>query len=350
MSKSTKDLNVNLEPSTAAEKGQSTHTTPTSLYPETKTEPKSSKTKPLSIEYIELNTLLKFIKPYNGTRETLNSFIVNCNNAYELATEPQKPIIFKYILCQLQGKAEIACSIKDFTNWDQLKEFLKTQFSERKHYSHLLTELQESKQNANENVSQYALRVETCLSQILTEISLSNTKQKEVAGRIAAMEDLALHHFLIGLLPRISNIVRCKSPKSLNDAINTAISEERIQQSVYRRNENTGSKPSYSKPLTNQTRNIQKPLQTPHPSTSQQRGGSNITCKYCKAYGHDIRDCKKREYNNNRFQRPNFGSQRFGNPNINRDQPRVNFTIETEDEGHDEVDTTKDNDDYDLNA
>ncbi|KOB77231.1 Uncharacterized protein OBRU01_04446 [Operophtera brumata] len=75
-----------------------------------------------------LNTLFKFIKSYDGSRETVNSFIINCNNAYDLAAEEQKPILFKYILSQLSGKAELACSIKDFTSWEQLKEFLKTQF------------------------------------------------------------------------------------------------------------------------------------------------------------------------------------------------------------------------------
>lgn len=155
---------------------------------------------------LDLNTLFKFIKPYDGSRESVNSFIINSNNAYELASESQRPVLFKYILSQLHGKAEIACSIKEFTSWDQLKDFLKTQFCERKHYSHLLTDLQESKQSPQENVSQYSLRVETCLSQLLTEISLSNTKAKELPGRTAAMEDLALHHFLMGLRPRVSNI------------------------------------------------------------------------------------------------------------------------------------------------
>ncbi|KAL0810602.1 hypothetical protein ABMA28_010719 [Loxostege sticticalis] len=101
-------------------------------------------------QIVELPTLLKFIKPYDGCREQLNSFLVNCNNAYELASESQRDILFKYILCQLQGKAETACSIKEFANWHQLKEFLKTQFSERKHYAHLLTELQNCKQQATE--------------------------------------------------------------------------------------------------------------------------------------------------------------------------------------------------------
>ncbi|XP_052752777.1 uncharacterized protein LOC128201100 [Galleria mellonella] len=260
----------------------------------------------LAMAELELSILFKFIKSYNGDRETLNSFLVNCDNAFDLATESQKPILFKFILSQLNGKAEVACSIKDFTSWEQLKEFLKTQFSERKHYSHLLTELQESKQGPQDNVSQYALRVETYLSQLLTEISLSNTKVKELPGRTAAMEDLALHHFLMGLHPRISNIVRCRSPKTLNEAINFAVSEERIQQTLYRRPQ-PESKPNNSnankfKPTHYKSSNTSPSSYKPFNPASQ--ASSSLFCRYCKIPGHDISMCKKREYNNNRFKIP----------------------------------------------
>lgn len=289
------------------------------------------------LETLDLNIILKFIKPYDGSRETLNSFIINCNNAYELASNQQKPILFKYILCQLQGKAEVACSIKEFQTWEQLKEFLKTQFSDRKHSSHLLMELQESKQLPTENVSQFALRIETLLSQLLTEISLSNCKIKELPGRTAAMEELALHHFLMGLHPRISNIVRCKSPRSLNEATNFAISEERIQQTLYKRSIPEARRDNRPTRMNNPTRPFQpqRPFSTvphnhnPNSAPNFPTGSNTITCRYCKAPGHSIEQCRKREYNN-RFrssQQPS-GSVPFR---------RVNFN-ETEPQGYDEVD------------
>lgn len=279
---------------------------------------------------LDLNTLFKFIKPYDGSRETLNSFIVNCNNAYDLAQSTQKNILFKYIVSQLQGKAEIACSIKEFSSWDQLKDFLKTQFSERKHYAHLLTELQECRQGPNDNVSQFALKVETHLSQLLVEISSGSTLKKDLPGRTAAMEDLALHHFLMGLHPRISNIVRCRSPRTLNEAINLAVSEERIQQTLYRRTQtdqkpnnrynNNNNRAGPSRQSTNAPNYAQKA-----PSTQYHQQGSSVFCRYCKTPGHDISACRKREFNNNRFRQ---------NPNNN--QPaRVNF-IEPEEENYED--------------
>lgn len=64
-----------------------------------------------------------------------------CKSAIDLATESQEPILLKYILSQLEGKAETACSIKEFEDWNQLSEFLKSQFGETKHYAHLLSDL-----------------------------------------------------------------------------------------------------------------------------------------------------------------------------------------------------------------
>lgn len=325
----------------------------------TETRSRSNKSSPSVNTKLEmdLNILLKFIKPYDGDREKLNSFLINCNNAYDLANESQKPVLFKFILCQLQGKAEVACSIKNFSSWDQLKEFLKTQFSERKHYSHLLTDLQESKQGLQESVGQFSLRVETYLSQLLTEITLSDTKVKEVPGRVAAMEDLALHHFMMGLLPRISNIVRCRSPKNLNEAINLAVSEERIQQSIYKRNtnENQNTRPrqqnfNNSNPhrsnqyIPNRAPQRQPQQTTNNPSQSQQPA---LFCRYCKTPGHDISVCRKREYNNNRYK----VSQNPG-PNQGGYRPsRVNFVT---DEGEDvvdnnEIDVSPNDDNDDLN-
>lgn len=314
---------------------------------------------------IDLSTLLKFIKPYDGSREKLNSFLVNCNNAYELASDAQKDILFKYILCQLEGKAETACSIKEFTSWQQLKDFLKVQFSERKHYAHLLTDLQECKQLLNENVSQYALRIETCLSQLLTETSISHgSKSREMLGRTAAMEELALHHFQMGLTARLSNIVRCKSPKTLNEAINMAISEERIQQSLYRPNPTTQQQPRQIRP------NAQRPIyrnqnQDMSPNTNQFNlrfntnspnrptfnNSSNLFCRYCKAQGHTLEQCRKREYNNNRFKnfdqiqtqprtphRVNFVSDDVPENNVEYDEP-----ADHPQEGYDTIDCNSKN-------
>lgn len=278
-------------------------------------------------ERLELGILFKFIKPFDGNRETLNSFISNCQNAYSLATKPQRPILFKYILSQLEGKAEITCSIKDFESFEQFIEFMKNYFGERKHYAHLLSELQDCRQNYSESVNQFALRIETCLAKLLTEVNISvSTKRKksELTGRVAAMEDLALHTFLVGLNPRLAQIVRCRDPETLNAAISFAVAEEKILHSLQR------------KAPTNNTNDRPRP-----PQFKPNESRPNI-CRYCKNIGHTIENCRKRQYNNNRYK----PQREFNNthPPLVRhtDQPgpsapRKIFTIDNE-QGIDETD------------
>lgn len=280
-----------------------------------------------------LNIILKFIKPYNGNRETLNAFLNNCQNAIDLASSNQQSVVLKYIISQLEGRAELACSIKEFTSWPTLKEFLKSQFGERKHYAHLLTDLQECKQNQNETVSQYALRVESCLSQLLTEVNMSCPRTAELIGRLSAMEDLALQSFILGLNPKISLVVRCQNPNSLNEAINIAISEEKLVHFINKRNPsgNNLNQLRSGKPTNSQNHfNKFSHQGTPNFSKFTNNKFSSIVCRYCKTPGHTIDRCKKREYNNNRFKfQP---SRPINYMNYNQD----NANVVTE--GHDEID------------
>ncbi|CAG9109133.1 unnamed protein product [Plutella xylostella] len=216
----------------------------------------------LDVREIDLNVLLRFVKPFDGSRETLQPFINNCNNAMAIASNFQKQILFQYIVSQLQGKAETACSIKEFDNWNQLKDFLVIQFGEKKTYSHLLMDLQECHQESNETATQFALRLETCLAQLLTEVTISCPKKGELSGRTAAMHEIALNTFLLGLHPRLSNSVRVRNPKTLNEAINLAASEEKIFQFMVKKNprpaSNRASVSSYGQQNKQQMSNFQQ--------------------------------------------------------------------------------------------
>lgn len=264
---------------------------------------------------IDLNVLIKFIGTFDGSRDTLIPFLNNCRNAINLASSAQQDILFKYILSRLTGKAESVCAIKEFVKWSQLEDFLKAQFGDRKHYAHLLADLQSCKQHPNENVSQYSLRIESCLSKLLTEINITipTKKKDELSGRVATMQDLALNRFMMGLDSRLATIIRCRDPSTLNEAINFATSEEKILGITYKSN---------SFAPTNQSRNSYRPSfnsSYPRPqgqtaparpqgqsyfSRPQGQGQASNSqapvCRYCKNIGHTIENCRKRQYNNSR--------------------------------------------------
>ncbi|CAH4038198.1 unnamed protein product [Pieris brassicae] len=193
---------------------------------------------------MDINALLKFIKPYDGSRENLNAFIIKCTNAMDLASDIQKPMHFKYIINSLEGKAATICAIKEF------------------------------------------------------KISLGNYPQKEIPGRIASTEDLVLHHFLMGLLPRLSNLVRARNPKNLNSAVNLAMSEEKIQNSQFtKRHTSQGQPHSNNKSQNTQSSSGGKPNHNSqnkpypnYPSNSHSSKQPSLFCRYCKATGHEIKD------------------------------------------------------------
>ncbi|XP_059048969.1 uncharacterized protein LOC131850048 [Achroia grisella] len=249
---------------------------------------------------IDLQMLFKFISEFDGSREKLNPFLNNCRNAIELASPHQIDILFKYIISKLEGRAQIACSIKEFTDWEQLEEFLKNQFGEKNYYIHLLCDLQACKQNYNEVVNQFALRVETCLAKLLTKINISiPTKKKlELSGRVAAMQDLALHTFITGLNPKLSTIVRCRDPDTLNSAINFAVAEEKILQ-TYKPQPSSSHTGQYERPRQNSNVRYDGNRQTSSKSSNVNfTPGNPIICRYCKFLGHSLENCKRREYDN----------------------------------------------------
>ena len=144
---------------------------------------------------LTISELQRYITVFDGAREKLNSFINNCKSANNLANINQRPAILRYIISRLDGRAEAACSIKEFENWEQLSDFLKTHFGEKKHITHLLADLQRCRQGPSETVGTFALRIETQLGQLLTEVTLFVTRKADLSGRIGGMEELALHTF-----------------------------------------------------------------------------------------------------------------------------------------------------------
>lgn len=265
----------------------------------------SSKSKEMS-DKITLSFLTKFVKTYNGDRETLPAFLTNCENAMSLASIDQQTVLCKFVISQLEGKAQVACSLKSFSSWSELKTFLKATFGEKKHATHLLSDLQHCKQSSNEDVTVYSLRVESILTRIQSDIHYSCKNDKELPGRIAAMEDLALNTFMLGLNPSISTIVRCKNPSNLNEAIQYAIDEEKLynlSRSNLRSSKqcSTCNKPGHnsSECFKNKKYNRDPKIYNNSPSSNSDTNAESSPkiCNYCKNPGHVIKECRKLQYN-----------------------------------------------------
>lgn len=264
---------------------------------------------------ITLNVLTKFIKPYKGDRESLPAFLTNCENAISLASTDQQNVLCKYIVSQLEGKAQLACCLKRFSEWSEIKQFLKSTFGEKKHSTHLLVDLQNCKQLPSEDVTQYSLRLESCLTRLQSDIHYSCENEQELLGRLAAMEDLALNTFLLGLNSSFSHIVRCRNPKSLSDATTHAFEEEKLYKlsKLNRTNFKThcticnksGHVAAQCFKNKSNSANFHH-VNSIHEKKYYNRNpnfDTNKSCAYCKNRGHVIGECRKLKYKNNQARR-----------------------------------------------
>lgn len=267
---------------------------------------------PLTNNEIPLTILLKFISPYSGDKAKLQTFIRNCQNAYDLASITQRRILFAYICSQLHDKAELAVSNHNFTTWLELKNFLINTYSEKKHYGLLLIELQSCRQLHNETITQYIQRIETATTKLLQSTRNTLTNDLELRGKIATINEIALHTFIIGVKPEISLILRSRGVKSLSEAHDIAVNEEKmlmfLQQNLKPKNFCTiCNKTNHmaincyrNKPNYENLKSKPKNLSINHVSPQNINTNSNKSCNYCKKMGHVISECRKRIYNNNK--------------------------------------------------
>lgn len=258
---------------------------------------------------LHIDTLLKFVDSYDGNRDDLSSWLTNCDRAFALAKEDQKLILFSFVQNRLKDRAQSTCSNTIFEDWEDLKDFLKSRFGNRKHHSHLLTELQTCKQIYTETVAQYINRIETCLKRLLSSVKQANIDPNLLPGEVAYINKLALHAFLIGISNNISQVLRSREPQSLNDAFNMALEEEKFHitqnktkhcnkcnrdgHTTFNCRRNFSNNNNYKPPFNNNNNNNYKSYdKNKHVLVLTKQ---KLFCKYCKKQGHLMEKCFKKQ-------------------------------------------------------
>ncbi len=99
-----------------------------------------------NFEELPLSVLLKFIKPFSGDRNELNTFITNVNSAFLLAMQRQKPSLFLFVVSQLSTNVINEIDINEIASWTELKNKLKLYYCQTKHIAQTHEELETLKQ------------------------------------------------------------------------------------------------------------------------------------------------------------------------------------------------------------
>ena len=315
---------------------------------------------------VSTEILFRFVKPFDGDKNKLNSFVKNCNSAYKLAGDNQKDILFSYIQSQITGKAELIVSTRELKDWPTFRDFILENFSETKEFSQLILELQSCKQQYNENVLDFTQRVEKSYSNLVRSAKSVTSDANQLLGKLDMIKQLVLQTFLVGIKDQYSVILRARNPSSFEIASEIALAEEKLMNFARQTNNKTqkvclickkpghdqyncrsNPKEYYHKPqfhkrevfqinpkkcnycglqghLIAQCRKRMNNFNNNQNNTSS-NSSNNKSCKYCKKSGHNIEECRKRQYNNNRNfnlykQTPN---QTISNSNNNDNQNRT---------------------------
>lgn len=268
-------------------------------------------------EELPLALLFKFIRPFNGERSELNTFIQNCNSAIQLAQPHQTSKLFLYIAAQLSSNVVNEIDLPSIKNWTDLKAQLKKYYSQIKDVTQLHEELETIKQQSHENVTDYFKRLEKLKNECMAAEQNLAEDPKEIPSLKKSVERTALRRFILHCKPEISQMLRARNIKTLNEAFSIALAEEKIISYTKPQHLKPSLYCSYCKTKTHSTQNCRKkPPQTNKNNTPSSYDATKF-CNYCKNKGHTIQECRKRQYRN-QFLQNNSQNQNFQqNPKIN---------------------------------
>lgn len=274
---------------------------------------------------VKFSTLEHMIKPFSGDRNKLYQFIDNCDTAVKLAANDQKPVLLDIIKCNILDSARHMIRNRDFNDWSELRTYLIEAYTDRRSHGQWQTELHSCIQKPGQDVLSYGNRVEFFLAKLMNSLDPGTTPEERKAN-VKYLQSEAKEAFIRGLNGDLYTLVKSQNPTSLEDAIAIAQTEEiqlkskgalsRISRSnlteqvrklnIHDYNVNRNQNQNQNRYNANPN-NFNRNQGNFHQNRNQQRnnfsGNFNKSntgkfCNYCKNVGHEIAECRKRQYNN----------------------------------------------------
>ena len=249
---------------------------------------------------------------FDGNRSQINTFLSNCDNATSLCSEENKRPLFAFILSRLTGSVRSQLYGKSYDNWEELKTILKRFYLDRKHYLQLMEELNQLRQNQNEPIIKFYERIDQLSTRLLNSLSFKNPT--EHLGKIETIKELALSRLMYHSNSDISRFLRSQNITDINTAISKALEEERaisISRNEFKpRNSNNSfnqNNCNYCKRFGHNSNQCRKKLQDEkfnRPNNNNFQRNVYVTnetnnCAYCKKPGHSIVQCRKKQFDQN---------------------------------------------------
>lgn len=268
--------------------------------------------------FISFKSALEFLpKEFDGHNMSVLKFVKNCRFAEESIVPQERSHLYKIIRSRIVGDAENSIQNHEITNLNELLNYLKNVYIERKSMSQLNSVLATVAQNEDEDVLKYSSRVGEVLNEI-TELLQEDNGVEGSIEKVKSIRETALGNFILGLKKELILRVRLEKPRTLAEAIKIAREAEweiKFQGTLARK-----SNEKVDKKLDNSTINVNNP-RWHHNARFQrssrvqffnkaQKGQQNQVkvdtaksgetnqdriCYICKKKGHISRDCPQKK-------------------------------------------------------
>ena len=279
--------------------------------------------------YKKINEIVRILPEFNGKNISINRFIRECKEAENFVSPGDKSFFLKIVKSRVTGDANDYLQFKSFDNLEQLLLELKRVFSPSQNLPQVQTDLARVRQNSNEKVSEYGLRV-TKILQKARELIDENFNPLVARGMIEGTTNTAIECFTLGLESDIATRMIGKQFSTLESAISTAITCERY---VHQRKELHGERADESRkrahchiaelrgegePEEKRKRNCYRCGELGHIARNcRKMENINLYCNYCKMWGHTFDSCRRQTrstpFNNSQPLAIDYLSQSFPN-------------------------------------
>ena len=262
---------------------------------------------------LSLEAAIKLIPSFSGGNDTdLSAFVTKCDFVFSNVNETIKPIILNAIIAQLTGKAFETIRYREFTEWTELKNHFRTIFCTKHSVNYLQKALSSIKQERNEKIQDFAGRIEKIYHELTHALIIGKTatEAKTIAQTVQGQ---ALSVFMSGVHPAINTILEARAVETFELAVVIATEKEqnfedrrpKFDKNNYRNKKTNKCNRCYkmghyaNECRSNITNNsgFRNPTYNNNTYIKQENTGQVKFCKYCKRSNHDIKDCRKRIFN-----------------------------------------------------
>lgn len=308
-----------------------------------------------NLPYISLRDAAETILPFDGKNMPVSQFANSCIHAKNMISPSAEYGLVQMIKNKLVGPALRVALSGEYNDIESLLGVLQTRFAPVYSSSQLHGELSKVTQHPDESVVDYGSRVSMILQQLKSCYQTESPNQ--AAQFLGSAEGNAIRNFLTGLKTDIYTRIYPRDPVTLNHAIESAIKAETeynehaqrmritegLMQSIRCNNclgyghnaytcstvnplaqishvqwqpkvcsfcKNSGHTRAECKalqprilnrnpPMLSANRNINYGSNRVDRSNLPTPRSAGLICRYCKIPGHNLEQCRKRQYNNN---------------------------------------------------